>query len=617
MPGIVGIVSPKGKDNIADCLGAMITPMRRHEWYQVQKVVEPPTGLASISLDDSHQLSTRNSIHLAFAGEIVEQDKLRSQLQKFGDPQAYEYRFSDVLLALYLSFGTRGLCGLNGLYVITIWEEELNKLTVINDRYGMGKLYYWNSPDRLMFASEYKSISWHPGFSRNIDELGLSDLLFSTDGGMYDDRTLFENIKTFPPACIAVHHNGKLTFEKYWDPQFFHPENGVMTEGEYIDVLALKTRDAVRSRAREKTCLLLSGGLDSRTIAGMFDQIGGEYNLVTNTIGLENCWDVKFGKKIAQSIGCNHIFIPIRPTYLKDYSDDCVWRTEGNLNCHGSWIFAEDELVEKRTINYTIVGLNGDGIFGRHWKNPSLLEEMNLEQALQYISDQGVKRINLMEKLLKPDIMRNIADGSFQSLKRSFEQADTENNLNRYDNVYLRQFIRRPNAVGMDILGEYTNVLAPLYDNDLVDFCLAIPPQLRAHGYIHKKMIIEHLPKVARINYQSLFLNVNSTFSVENNKFLSTINRVQKGFRRRLPIANRNISGDYPRSCFYYNTWIRTASRNFVLGVFDQKEYLEDYFNIDAVDDLVNDHMEGKRHEFRMICALITFSLWRQRFWGV
>jgi hypothetical protein len=242
---------------------------------------------------------------------------------------------------------------------------------------------------------------------------------------------------------------------------------------------------------------------------------------------------------------------------------------------------------------------------------------MNLGQALQYISDQGIERLNLMEKLLKPDIMRNIADGSYQSLKRSFEQADTENNLNRYDNVNIRQHIRRHHAVGMDILGEYTNVLAPLYDNDLVDFCLAIPPQLRAHGYIHKKMIIKHLPKVARINYQSPFLNVNSTFSIDNSKVLSTINRYQKGLRRRLPFTKKNITGDHPHKCFHYNTWIRTDSREFVLGVLSQKKYLEDYFNINAVDDLVNDHMEGKRHEYGMICALITFSLWRQRFWEV
>lgn len=90
-------------------------------------------GIASISLDDEKTISEEHALLLAVTGEIFDQEKLRAKLLDTGDKDALQYNLSDILLRLYLKFGVKALCGLNGFYVIAIWEDMPKKLTAINN----------------------------------------------------------------------------------------------------------------------------------------------------------------------------------------------------------------------------------------------------------------------------------------------------------------------------------------------------------------------------------------------------------------------------------------------------------------------------------------------------
>jgi hypothetical protein len=63
----------------------------------------------------------------------------------------------------------------------------------------------------------------------------------------------------------------------------------------------------------------------------------------------------------------------------------------------------------------------------------------------------------------------------------------------------------------------------------------------------------------------------------------------------------------------HYNEWVRAGSRRFVEDAL-RPEYLEDLFDVDAVRTLVADHMEGRADQYRKVCALATFALWRRSY---
>ena len=624
MPGIVGIISPPKHEALDICLENMISPVMYKNWYKVERKIVSGLGIANISLNNEPTFSEKDSQILTITGEIFDQEHLREKLLRAGVKDAIQCSLSDVLLNLYIKFGPEILCGLNGIYVITIWDDKTETLTIINDRYGLKKLCYWFSKEILLFASESKSITWHPKFKKKINELAICDFLQA--GYILDNRTFFEDIKLVPPASIMTYQAGQLSFHQYWDFEFDTINNKTSKEDHYIDeyfhliekAVKKRVKKAVKRRANGKICLPISGGKDSRTLAGILGQIAREKELEvkTNTIGHEHCYDVQFGRKIAQRLGFDHTFIPIGPTYIAEYANEGVWRLEGAAACHTFWIFSQARFLEKNRYDFVMDGFLGDVLSGAWFEGP--LQERDEGKVLKLLYHRyynTVFRQDEVSRYLKPGIYKNVKDETFNSIKRCFNAAEANHIFNKWDYVDLRQRQRRYTALHLDILGAFSRVLNPFTDNELVDFMLGVPVEYRIKQRIYKKMIVKHLPRVARIPLADNGLPINALvmrYGVYRpwNLFY-TWNYLYGSLLPRMTSAKM---GHDLTSYAHYNEWLRTGSKTFAINVLSQTEYLEDYFNMDTVNDLVTEHMEGRIDASKKICTLITFSLFRKQF---
>jgi asparagine synthase (glutamine-hydrolysing) len=607
MPGIIGIVSSDTKEEIEVHLTNMTQPMLHRNWYKVKKVSMENFGLSNILLEDDAVFSEKNSIVLTVTGEIFDQDKLRGKLS-YKEPLITS--LCDILLELYINEGVKALCGLNGLYIICIWERKKQKLTIINDRYGFLKLYYWFSNNKLLFTSECKSIVKHPEFTMKISELALSDLMCMDF--ISDDRTLFENIKLLQPASIMTYHHGQISLINYWDYQFGDASGGNLNENHFIDELAFKIQEAVRKRTRKNMCLFLTGGLDSRTIAGFLEKCNQDLKIRTVTIGHRHCYDVKFGRKIAYNLGYDHTFIPIDSDYIEKFAEEEVRRTEGAVSCYTSWIFASDSFLEENDIKNVMLGFLGDTLSGM-FLPIELLSEIDEEKTIRYIFEKKFNKVSRdteLSSLLKPNIYKNIKGECFNSIRNCFKKANSDHVAKKYTYVCLHQRSRRSTSTHIDVFNAISEVLDPFTDNDLLDFMLSIPVEMKIDKKLYKKMIVKHLPKVASVRYtgSGMLLDVPRF----KKKLYYWSNRIYNGIVSRIVLKERQ-SHDY-KAYAHYNDWLRSGSKDFVMAILGNEKYLEDYFNMDYVNHLVLDHMEGKRNNFRKICALVTFSLWRKQF---
>lgn len=612
MPGIVGVVSSEIGASVGTCIENMIRPLLRRPWYRVEKKISRDAGIASIAVDDERIISEGNGTFLSVTGEICDQEKLSAQLLDIGGEEVLpHYGLSDILLRLYLRFGAEALCGLNGLYVICVWEDRSKKLTVVTDRYGFRKLYYWSSRERLLFASEYKAIVRHPEFNKKIDELALADLL--SVGYVLDDRTLFEHIKLVPPASVMTYHDGRLSVRRYWDYGFDRNGGEAPSEEYCIGEYIYRLREAVRKRAKENMCLQVTGGLDSRCLAGILNQCGDGLKVKTVTIGHAHCHDVKFGRAIARSCGYEHVFLPIAPGYVKVFAKDFVSRLEGNVNCDTSWIFALDAFLVENRIRYIMNGFLGDCISGAHLP-AQLVCETSAEKAIRFTYDSFYNRgfrDEELARLLRPNIYGTIKGECFNSIKRSFEMASTDNILNKTNYVDLYQRQRRFIAAHIDVAAEFTRVLDPFADKDLVDFVLRMPVEMRVGQGVYRNMIIKRLPNVARIPHAATGMPLDRQSA--RGRLWAISRRVHKGFHRAIcrGIMPKWVTPHDYRSCFHVDEWLRTDSRDFITHVLGHGEYLEDFMNMDMVKKLITDHMEGGKQNSRKICAVATFALWR------
>ena len=123
-------------------------------------------------------------------------------------------------------------------------------------------------------------------------------------------------------------------------------------------------------------------------------------------------------------------------------------------------------------------------------------------------------------------------------------------------------------------------------------------------------MIIQYLPRVASAPWNKTKLPLNASW-------------IRKGLHWRWERLNRNpliratIGRRYAKmNDNYLNTHeaIRTGSRDFVEKSIRNNEFLAEYFKMERVNQLLDDHMNGNAHEPGKITALLTLALWGKMF---
>ena len=130
--------------------------------------------LSIIDLQTGHQPITNEdeSVWLVFNGEIYNYLELRNELQKDGH-QFSTRSDSEVVVHLYEKYGTDMFQYLNGMFGLAIWDDRQKELVLGRDRLGQKPLYYSQQRDRLLFASELKSLIASGVVDQEIDPRAL------------------------------------------------------------------------------------------------------------------------------------------------------------------------------------------------------------------------------------------------------------------------------------------------------------------------------------------------------------------------------------------------------------------------------------------------------------
>ena len=115
-------------------------------------------------------------VAMVYTGEVYNFIELRHELIAKG--HSFETASdTEVILRGYLQWGEVLADRLNGMYAFAIWDSRERKLVMIRDRMGVKPLYFYPSPDGVLFGSEPKAILANPLAPRAVDLNGLRELL--------------------------------------------------------------------------------------------------------------------------------------------------------------------------------------------------------------------------------------------------------------------------------------------------------------------------------------------------------------------------------------------------------------------------------------------------------
>src|SRR5262245_23643240 len=209
MCGIAGLL---WKDLSRPCPAHVVTAMRDTLSYRgpddAGLYLDGPVGLGHrrlsiIDLAGGHQpmANPEKTLWIVFNGEIYNYRSLRSELSGKGCAFGTNSD-TEVILHLYAERGEACVQALNGMFAFAIWDVQHKSLFLARDRMGVKPLYYAETPDAFVFASEIKAI-FASGLvtPQSRDEALAEYMLFRHIAG---EQTIFRGVRSLPPASLMT-----------------------------------------------------------------------------------------------------------------------------------------------------------------------------------------------------------------------------------------------------------------------------------------------------------------------------------------------------------------------------------------------------------------------------
>lgn len=223
------------------------------------RIIDLKTGDQPIYNEDK-------SIVVVFNGEIYNFRELREELEARGH-RFYTRTDTEVIPHLYEEFGPDCAKHLNGMFAFALWDQRQGEALLARDHLGIKPLYYAEVEGDLLFGSELKALLQDGRLSREIDPFALDDFL--TYRYIPAPRAIFRSVKKLPPGHILRWSTSGLAVERYWDVSF--SEGDAVSEGEWAHWVRSLLAEAVRMQMVSDVPLgaFLSGGIDSSIVVGL------------------------------------------------------------------------------------------------------------------------------------------------------------------------------------------------------------------------------------------------------------------------------------------------------------------------------------------------------------
>jgi asparagine synthase (glutamine-hydrolysing) len=254
-----------------------------------------------------------NRWSIIYNGEIYNYRELRNELAAAGVTFVSDTD-TEVVLHAYRKWGAGCFNRFNGFWALAIYDADRRCVALSRDRIGVKPLYYRFHNDRLVFASEIKSLLALPGIGDAVAvekqtahdwlEYGLKNL---------SCRTFFSGIDAFPAASWAFVRSGfPSDVRRYWSLPRERKTAAEIPAGKAAAELEQLLTDAIslRLRADVPLAVSLSGGIDSSALAALAKHnLGVALPAFTVSFPDSSANEEPFARQVAASCGCEHTVI--------------------------------------------------------------------------------------------------------------------------------------------------------------------------------------------------------------------------------------------------------------------------------------------------------------------
>jgi asparagine synthase (glutamine-hydrolysing) len=617
MCGITGLVDLTGRAVRTETIKAMTDAIRHRgpdgegQWVG-ENVGIGHRRLAVIDLSDAAAQPMFSSDHkyvLTYNGEIYNYREIRKELETLG------HRFltnsdTEVLLASLIHWKENALLKFNGMFALAFYDVDQKKILLARDRYGIKPLYYSLQDSMFAFGSEQKAIKSRTNFVSSVDKEAL--LEYMTFQNIFTNKTLEKDIKLLEAGHFMLIHTNRAVLPspvQYWDYHFAEPENP-STEEEYTEELDRLFQQAVKRTLVSDVEIgsYLSGGMDSGSITSIAARENP--NLKTFTVGfdLSSASGIELGfdervkaEAMSAQFRTEHFEIVLKAGDMEKSLGKLVKHLE-EPRVGQSYPNLYAAKLASRWVKVVLSGTGGDELFGGYpWRYYQGAKSNNFSEYIdgyysywqRLVDNKSLKKIfspisSEVSNVWTRDIFERVFKNHPNELKKP--QDFVNHSMYFEAKTFLQSLFVVEDKLSM-AYGLETRV--PFMDNDLVDFAMNLPVDLKVRNLVPHTRINENNQGGKKEQYFQKTNDGKYVLRKAMSKYISidVAERAKQGFSS--PDAS----------------WFRGESIDFVrerLG--NQSAPIYSLLDFNEVQIILNEHYRGVANRRLFIWSLIHLS---------
>jgi asparagine synthase (glutamine-hydrolysing) len=443
--------------------------------------------LAIIDLSDKAaqpMSDTDSGVALVFNGTIYNYPELRKELQSLG------HKFNstgdtEVILRAYIEWGEDCIQRLQGMFAIGIWDSKQQRLLLARDRCGIKPLYFSQTAQRLLFASNTQTlIHADDGIDTTLDATALHNL-FSLHAVVPAPRTVVKGIRKVKPAhYMIIDKDGVVEEKRYWRLTAKRPDTA-MSEQDWVQAVHDELRRAVEKRVKIADVpvgVLLSGGIDSSLLVGLLAEAGVK-DLKTFSVGFEDAPEEKgnefeYSDAVARKFNTEHhqLMVPnnqVLPRLPEAFSN----MAEPMFGQDAVAFYLLSEVVSKE-VKVVQSGQGADEVFGGYFWYPRM--HHSVTPGIKRFSDEYFDRDH-DEYLQTVDTRFHTDDVTSQMMQDMLDEVEADEYLDRVLAVDVTTLIVDDPVKRVDNMTMAWGLEArvPFLDTQLVELAATMPPEMK------------------------------------------------------------------------------------------------------------------------------------------
>lgn len=533
---------------------------------------------------------------IVFNGEVYNYQEIKEKLIKKGHIFKTNTD-TEVILHGYEEYKEELFPQLRGMFAFVIYDTKTKELVGCRDHFGIKPFYYYKNGNEFMFGSEIKGLIPNPNFKKEVNDKALKMYLIFQYSVF--EETFFKNVFKLKPGHYFKYKKGSLEIKQYFEIEYNKEKKSYgQYKKEIKDILANSIKyHQITSDVEVGS--YLSGGVDSSYVVSVAKP-DKTFSVGFDESGFD---ETKMAKEFSELMNVkNYSKYISKQDFFESLPKVQYYTDEPHANLSTVPLLFLSELARKQ-VKVVLSGEGSDEMFGGY---------------NEYLEPLPVKIYMNMPTIIKKPIA---------SIAKKLPKFPGKNTIIKYSKPFCERYIghaqvmneEEANSILADKLKDNmttTDVLKPYYEKVKYKNDVLKKMYIDMHFWLPQDILLkaDKMTMANSIELRVPFLD-KEVWAVANKiptKYLIRKQKTKEIFRtvadEEMPkewSTRRKLGFPVP-----FSKWIKEEKYYKLVKKTFNENYVEKFFDKTVINDLLENHYQGKENNGRKIYNIYIFLIW-------